>query len=157
MTAEPDARPDTEPDARQLAVGQVRPRRVLAVACLGYGMIVIDITIVNLAVPAIRASLHASLATMQLVVDAYVIVLASLLLAGAAAVGRFGAVRMFRIGTCVFGVASLLCGAAPSGPALVAMRVLQGAGAILLVPATLVMLTKAFPAPDARARAVALW
>jgi MFS transporter, DHA2 family, methylenomycin A resistance protein len=135
----------------------VRPRRVLTVACLGYGMIVIDITIVNLAIPAMRASLHASLATMQLVVDAYVIVLASLLIAGGGAVGRYGAARMFRLGTCVFGAASLLCGAAPNGGALVAMRVLQGAGAVLLMPATLVMVTRAFPAPDARARAVATW
>ncbi|MFL6137080.1 MAG: MFS transporter [Frankiaceae bacterium] len=143
--------------ARGRRAGLVRPRRVLTVACLGYGMIVIDITIVNVAVPAMQASLHASLATMQLVVDAYVIVLASLLLTGAAAVGRFGAVRMFRVGTCIFGVASLLCGAAPNGAVLVAMRVLQGAGAILLVPATLVMLVTAFPAVDARAKAVAVW
>ncbi|HJQ03573.1 MAG TPA: MFS transporter [Jatrophihabitans sp.] len=137
--------------------GRVRPARVLTVACLGYGMIVIDITIVNVAIPAIRASLHADLATMQLVIDAYVIVLASLVLAGAAAVGRYGAVRMFQLGTAIFGLASLLCGAAPSGPVLIAMRVFQGLGAILLMPATLVMLTQAYPSPNARARAVAVW
>jgi DHA2 family methylenomycin A resistance protein-like MFS transporter len=120
-------------------------------------MIVIDITIVNVAIPAMQASLHANLATMQLVVDAYVIVLASLVLTGATAVARFGAVRMFRFGTGIFGVASLLCGAAPNGSLLIAMRAVQGLGAILLVPASLVILTKAYPNPDARAKAVAVW
>lgn len=135
----------------------VRPARVLTTACLGYGMIVLDITIVNVAIPAIRRSLHADLATMQLVVDAYVLVLASLVLAGAAAVARYGAMQMFRAGVAIFGVASLLCGAAPDGLVLIAMRVLQGLGAILLMPATLVMLTKAYPDSNARARAIAIW
>jgi DHA2 family methylenomycin A resistance protein-like MFS transporter len=130
---------------------------VLTTACLGYGMIVLDITIVNVAIPAIQRSLHANLATMQLVVDAYVIVLASLVLTGAAAVARFGAVQMFRAGVGIFGIASLLCGAAPNGQLLIAMRVLQGLGAILLMPATLVMLTKAYPDANARAKAVAVW
>src|ERR1700704_3755793 len=143
--------------ARERNGGLVRPRRVLTVACLGYGMIVIDITIVNVAIPAIQASLHANLATMQLVVDAYVIVLASLVLTGATAVARFGAVRMFRVGICIFGVASLLCGAAPNASVLIAMRAVQGFGAILLVPASLVILMKAYPHPDARAKAVAVW
>ncbi|WP_406280794.1 MFS transporter [Embleya sp. NBC_00896] len=135
----------------------LRPGRVLAVVSLGYGMIVIDISIVNVAIPAIRSSLHASLATMQLVVDAYVIVLASLVLAGAAAVGRYGAVPMFRLGIAVFGVTSLLCGAAPDGAVLVAMRAAQGLGAVLLVPATLVMLSDTYKDPNDRAKAVAVW
>ncbi|HEU5270819.1 MAG TPA: MFS transporter [Jatrophihabitans sp.] len=135
----------------------VRPARVLTVACLGYAMIVLDITIVNVAIPAMKASLHANLATMQLVVDAYVIVLASLVLTGATAVGRFGAVRMFRAGITVFGAASVLCGGSPDGAFLIAMRALQGFGAILLVPASLVVLTRAYPEPAARAKAVAVW
>jgi MFS transporter, DHA2 family, methylenomycin A resistance protein len=140
------------------AAGQaVLPARVLTVACLGYGMIVLDITIVNVAIPAIQASLHANLATMQLVVDAYVIVLASLVLTGASAVGRFGAVRMFRTGISIFGTASVLCGAAPNSTILIAMRVLQGVGAILLMPASLLMLTRTYTHPDARAKAVAVW
>ncbi|MEU1480906.1 MFS transporter [Streptomyces sp. NPDC005760] len=137
--------------------GAVRPARVLAVACLGYGMVVLDTTVVNVAIPAMQTSLHADLAMMQVVVDAYVIVLASLVLAGATAVARFGAVPVYRVGVGVFGAASLLCGVAPNGPVLVAMRVVQGFGAILLMPATLVMLTKAYPGPDARARAMAVW
>ncbi|MGW2599908.1 MFS transporter [Streptomyces klenkii] len=142
------------PNARD---APVRPRRVLTVACLGYGMLVIDISIVNVAIPAMRSSLHASLATMQLVVDAYVIVLASLVLAGAAAVGRFGSVPAFRLGIGIFGLASVLCGVAPNGSVLVATRVLQGLGAVLLVPATLVLITDTYKDPDKRAKAIAIW
>ncbi|MGW9205746.1 MFS transporter [Embleya sp. NPDC055664] len=134
-----------------------RPGRVLTVVSLGYGMMVIDISIVNVAIPAIRTDLHASLATMQLVVDAYVIVLASLVLAGAAAVGRYGSVSVFRVGTAVFGVASVLCGLAPNGAVLVAMRAGQGLGAVLLVPASLVMLSDTYKEPNERAKAVAVW
>ncbi|MFI6985337.1 MFS transporter [Embleya sp. NPDC050154] len=143
--------------APKVADPTVRTGRVLTVVSLGYGMIVIDISIVNVAIPAIRSSLDASLATMQLVVDAYVIVLASLVLAGAAAVGRFGAVSMFRLGIAVFGATSVLCGIAPDGGTLVAMRAAQGLGAVLLVPATLVMLTETYRDPNDRAKAVAVW
>jgi MFS transporter, DHA2 family, methylenomycin A resistance protein len=136
---------------------QVRPGRVLACACLGYGVIVIDITIVNLAIPAMQQSLHAGLAAMQLVVNAYVIVLAALVLAGAAAGDRWGSVTMFRTGVTVFGLASVLCGAAPDVELLIGARVLQGLGAILLVPATLVMLTRAYPEAERRAKAIAVW
>ncbi|WP_326700040.1 MFS transporter [Streptomyces sp. NBC_01754] len=134
-----------------------RPGRVLTVASLAYGMIVIDISIVHIAIPAIRADLHASLPTMQLVINAYTIVLASLLLAGSGAVGRFGAVPMFRLGVAVFGVTSLLCGIAPDGGVLVVMRASQGLGAVLVVPATLVMLTDTYKDPDGRAKAISIW
>ncbi|MFJ2188835.1 MFS transporter [Kitasatospora sp. NPDC087861] len=134
-----------------------RPRRVLTAASLATAMIVIDISIVNVAIPAIRTSLHASLSTMQLVVDAYAIVLASLVLAGAAMVARFGAVRMFRLGVAAFGVTSLLCGLAPDGAALVAARALQGLGGVLLTPATLVMITDTYRDSEARAKAVSVW
>ncbi|MEO6502708.1 MAG: MFS transporter [Jatrophihabitantaceae bacterium] len=136
---------------------QVRPGRVLACACLGYALIVVDITIVNLAIPAMRQSLHAGFAAMQLVVNAYVIVLASLVLAGAGAGDRWGSVRAFRAGVTVFGLASVLCGVAPDVEMLIAARVLQGLGAIGLMPATLVMLTRAYPDPDRRAKAIAVW
>ncbi|MER7754720.1 MFS transporter [Kitasatospora sp. NPDC097643] len=135
----------------------LRPRRVLTAASLATAMIVIDVSIVNVAIPAIRASLHSGLSTMQLVVDAYAVVMASLVLAGAALVARYGAVRMFRLGVAVFGVTSVLCGLAPDGPALVAGRALQGLGGVLLTPATLVMLTDTYRDPDDRAKAVSVW
>ncbi|WP_052438561.1 MFS transporter [Streptacidiphilus jiangxiensis] len=135
----------------------VRPRRVLVAASLATGMCVIDISIVNVAIPAIRADLRAGLPMMQLVVDAYVVVMAGLVLAGAALVGRYGAVAMFRLGVAVFGTTSVLCGLAPDGPALVAARVLQGLGGVLLTPATLVMLTDTYPDGEQRAKAMSVW
>ncbi|OEJ43622.1 hypothetical protein AR457_05460 [Streptomyces agglomeratus] len=135
----------------------VRPGRVLTVACLAHGMIVVDTSIVHVAIPAISESLRASLPTMQLVVTSYVVVIASLMLAGAAAVGRHGTVRMFRLGVLLFGVSSVLCAIAPSGAVLVAMRASQGLGAVLIMPATLVMLTDTYREPRERAKAVSIW
>ncbi|MFJ9108273.1 MFS transporter [Streptomyces sp. NPDC102283] len=135
----------------------LRPGRVLAVACLAHGMIVVDTSILHVAIPAIRDSLDASLPTMQAVVTSYVVVIAGLMLAGAAAVGRYGAVRMFRLGVVLFGVASVLCGLAPNGPVLVAVRAAQGLGAVLVMPATLVMLTDTYREPGKRAKAISIW
>ncbi|WP_051944731.1 MFS transporter [Streptacidiphilus rugosus] len=140
-----------------LADPTVRPRRVLTAASLATGMCVIDISILNVAIPAIRNGLRASLPTMQLAVDAYVIVMAGLVLAGAATVARFGALRVFRIGVALFGLASVLCGLAPDAAALVAARALQGLGGVLLTPATLVLLTDTYRDADGRARAVSVW
>ncbi|WP_395292669.1 MFS transporter [Kitasatospora hibisci] len=144
-------------DVPALGDAPPRPRRVLTAASLATAMVVIDISIVNVAIPEIRAGLGAGLSTMQLVVDAYAVVMASLVLAGAALVGRFGAVPVFRAGVAVFGVTSVLCGLAPGGAALVAARALQGLGGILLTPATLVMLTDTYRDPDDRAKAVSVW
>ncbi|MDT0492178.1 MFS transporter [Streptomyces sp. NPDC012600] len=135
----------------------LRPGRVLAVACMAHGMIVVDTSIVHVAIPAIRESLDASLPTMQSVVTSYVVVIAGLMLAGAAAVGHYGAVRMFRLGVVLFGVTSALCGLAPNGPVLVAMRAAQGLGAVLVMPATLVMLTDTYREPGKRAKAISIW
>ncbi|MDQ0989460.1 MFS transporter [Streptomyces sp. V3I7] len=149
----------TRLDNRAPDVGEsaLRPGRVLAVACLAHGMIVVDTSIVHVAIPSIRADLDASLPTMQFVVTSYVVVIASLLLAGAAAVGRYGAVRMFRLGVVLFGVTSVLCGLAPDGAVLVAMRASQGLGAVLLMPAVLVMLTDTYQDQAKRAKAMSIW
>ncbi|MBT2364985.1 MFS transporter [Streptomyces sp. ISL-10] len=143
--------------AQDVGDATLQPGRVLAVACLAHGLIVIDTSIVHVAIPAIRASLHATLPTMQFVVTAYVVVIASLMLAGAAAVGRFGAVPMFRLGVVLFGVTSVLCGLATDGAVLVAMRASQGLGAVLIMPATLVMLTDTYRDPGKRAKAISIW
>ncbi|GAA1033519.1 MFS transporter [Amycolatopsis albidoflavus] len=135
----------------------VRPGKVLAAVCLGYGMIIVDTTIVNVAIPTMQASLRTGIDTMQLVVDGYVVILASLLLAGAALSDRFGASKIFRAGVALFGIASALCGVAPNGPFLVAARMLQGLGAVLLVPSSLLVLTAAYTDAKARARAIAVW
>lgn len=74
-----------------------RPGRTLAVVCIGFAMVIVDTTIVNVALPAVRDSLDADLSTLQWVVDGYVLVLASLLLSGGALVDRFGSARVFRL------------------------------------------------------------
>ncbi|MEU3368924.1 MFS transporter [Streptomyces sp. NPDC006660] len=135
----------------------VRPGRVLAVACLAHGMIVVDTSIVHVAIPTIRDHLHASLPAMQFVVTSYVVVIAGLMLAGAAAVGRHGAVRMLRLGVALFGVASLLCALAPNSAVLVALRAAQGVGAVLVMPAALVMLTETYRDTGQRAKAISIW
>ncbi|ASW53292.1 MFS transporter [Plantactinospora sp. KBS50] len=134
----------------------VNTARTLAVGCLAYGMTVVDTTIVNVALPSIQSDVGAGVATLQWIVDGYVLVLAALLLSGGALVDRFGAARVLRTGIVVFTVASALCAAAWSGPALVSARIIQGLGAAMLIPATLAVVAQAFPAAAGRARAIAI-
>ncbi|MCX4097509.1 MFS transporter [Nocardia sp. alder85J] len=137
--------------------GRVRPGLTLVVVCIGFAMVIVDTTIVNVALPAIRADLHSGLAMLQWVVDGYVLVLAGLLLSGGVLVDRLGSVRMFRFGVAGFTVASVLCAIAPDGAALVAARLLQGVAAALLMPAAMALLSQAYPDPVAKAKAVALF
>jgi len=124
----------------------------LAAASLGFALILLDVTIVNVALPHIGATLQAPVDALQWVVDAYALVLAVLLLTGGMLGDRFGARRLFRIGLGVFALASLGCGAAPSAGLLIAMRALQGVGAAALLPSSLALLNHACH-HDARLRA----
>ncbi|KAA0021353.1 MFS transporter [Antrihabitans cavernicola] len=135
----------------------VRPGLTLSVVCIGFAMVIVDTTIVNVALPAIENDLGSSLAMLQWVVDGYVLVLASLLLSGGALVDRLGSARMFRCGVALFTIASALCGLAPSGVVLVATRLLQGVAAALLMPAAMALIAEAYPEPKAKAKAVALF
>jgi MFS transporter, DHA2 family, methylenomycin A resistance protein len=125
--------------------------------CLGYFMVILDATIVNVALPGIGASLHGALATLQWVVDGYTLAFAALLLSGGALADRLGARRVLVAGLGLFTVASALCALAPAAPSLVAFRVVQGAGAALVVPASLALIRAAYADPAARARAVGAW
>jgi DHA2 family methylenomycin A resistance protein-like MFS transporter len=125
--------------------------------CVGYFLVLLDVTIVNVALPQIGAGLDASVSGLQWVVDGYAIALASLML-GAGTVGDVrGHKRVVLWGLALFGVASLGCAVAPSTSALVGFRVLQGVGAALLLPGTLAVISHAFPDPGDRARAIGLW
>ena len=124
---------------------------------LGYFMVILDTTIVNVALPALRADLRASVSGLQWVVDSYLLMLAALLLSGGALADRLGARRVFQLGLGVFVAASVGCGAAPSTVVLVITRVVQGVGAALAVPASLALLRAAYPDPGPRARAVGVW
>lgn len=130
----------------------------LAAASLGFALIQLDVTIVNVALPRIGATLRAPVDALQWVVDAYALVFAALLLTGGMLGDRFGARLLFRIGLGLFALASLGCGAAPSANLLIAMRALQGVGAAAMLPSSLALLNHACH-HDARlrARAVGLW
>lgn len=120
-------------------------------------MVILDSTIVNVALPALRRDLDAGLSALQWVVDSYLLVLAAVLLTGGALADRLGARLVFQTGLGVFVVGSLACGLAPNIPALVAARVGQGAGAALAVPASLALLRAAYPDAAARAQAIGIW
>jgi len=120
-------------------------------------MIVLDTSIVNLALARIGAELHAGLATLQWLVDGYLLVFASLLLGAGALGDRVGARVAFACGLLVFTVASACCGLAPSIGTLQIARIAQGIGAALLLPNSLAALNSAFADPDRRSKAIALW
>ncbi|MFI0911009.1 MULTISPECIES: MFS transporter [Streptomyces] len=124
---------------------------------LGYFLVMLDVTVVTVAVPDIGASLHAGPAALQWCVDGYSTVFAGLLLLGGGLGDRFGHRRVFLWGLGVFTAASVACGLATTAGALVAGRLAQGAGAAFLVPASLALLRAAHPDRAARARAVTVW
>lgn len=140
---------------------QARPetRRglVLAVMCVGMFLVQLDVTVVNVALPHIGAALGTGVAGMQWVVTGYSVVLAALLLTGGVLGDRRGHRRVVVTGLLVFGAASLGCALAPGIGVLVAGRVAQGLGAALLLPGTLAIVTRVFPGPGERARALGIW
>ncbi|MFC8715816.1 MFS transporter [Kitasatospora sp. NPDC057198] len=129
----------------------------LVAVSLGSFLVMLDVTVVNVAVPAVRASLGAGAAGLQWVVDGYSTVFAGLLLLGGGLGDRFGHRRLYLAGLGLFAAASALCAAAPSGSVLVGARFGQGAGAALLVPASFALLRAAYPDGALRARAVGVW
>src|SRR3954452_18048276 len=132
-------------------------RLILVVMCAGLFLVQLDVSIVNVALPSIRADLGASAAALQWVVDGYAIALASLMLAGGTIGDLHGHRRVVLAAVALFGAASAAAGAAPAEGMLVAARVVQGIGAALLLPGTLAIITHAFPEPGERARAIGVW
>jgi DHA2 family methylenomycin A resistance protein-like MFS transporter len=138
----------------------LKPRRAsigFAAICLGYCAIILDGSVLNVAVPAIRAGLHSSLAGAQWVLNAYTLTLAGLLLTAGALGDRIGLRRMFLFGVVAFTAASAACAAAPSILTLIAARVIQGVGAAALLPATLALIPYLFQGRSDRARATVVW
>src|ERR1700690_568017 len=136
--------------------GSVPARWVLLATVLGSGMVFLDGTVVNIAVPAIGRDLHAGIAGVQWVLDGYLVVLSALLLLGGSLGDRYGRRRVFAIGLWVFTASSVLCGIAPDLGLLIAARVLEGAGGALLVPGSLAIISSAFD-PEDRTQAVGAW
>ena len=134
-----------------------RTQRLTLVACiLGSAIVFVDGTVVNVALPAIRESLGASLAGQQWVVAAYLLLLASLILAGGSLGDLYGRRRIFALGVAGFGAASLLCALAPTVEVLIAARALQGAFGALLVPSSLAIIATVL-GPEDRAAAIGAW
>ncbi len=130
---------------------------LLAVTCLGQFMVLLDNTVVGAALPDMQHRLHTQLTGLQWIVDAYVLLVAMLLLSGGVFADRFGRKRVYLTGVAVFTAASVLCSLAPSLGWLVVGRVLQGIGAAALSPASLALLTAAHPVPQERMKAIGLW
>src|ERR671933_418016 len=139
----------------------MRDRRVVRnsriSALVGFSVVTLDAVVVNVALPSIRRDFGAGITGLQWVVDGYTLMFAALLLWSGALSDRAGAHRVFGVGVGVFVVASAACGLAPTLPALVAARFVQGSAAAVMMPASMALLGQAYRDPRARARAVALW
>jgi DHA2 family methylenomycin A resistance protein-like MFS transporter len=134
-----------------------RPVAVLTVTCTGMFLVLLDVTVVNVALPSIGTALGTDAAATQWVVDAYAVMIAGFLLAGGTLGDRIGHRQVVLTGLAVFGAASAACGLAPTAGVLIAARAVQGTGAALLLPGSLAVITDAFPDSAGRARALGIW
>jgi len=130
---------------------------ILAICCTSIFVVVMDISIVNVALPAMRRDLHASMTGLQWTVDAYTLVLASFLVLAGSAADRFGRRRIFGAGLASFGLGSLLCSLAPGIGWLIAARAVQAAGGTMLNPVAMSIVAATFPGRAERARAIGVF
>ena len=133
-----------------------RQRLTLAVACMAQGMMVLDVLIVSVALPAMQRELHLSPAGLEWVVSGYALALAALIPSGGALGDHFGRKRIFVIGVALFTLASVCCATSVSGGMLISFRVIQGIGGAVMSSLTLSLITEAYP-PDARTGPIGLW
>jgi DHA2 family methylenomycin A resistance protein-like MFS transporter len=139
-----------------LPIARERPYGLYAI-CFGFFLVLLDTTALNVAAASMEREFGSGLSGLQWVLNAYTIVFASLLLTGGAMGDRFGAKRLYEIGLALFTGASLCCSLAPTVAALVGLRMVQGVGAAVMLPASLGLLSHAFPDAGERARAVSFW
>ncbi|MBO4162020.1 MFS transporter [Micromonospora antibiotica] len=142
--------------AHALRIRTTAGRGTLLAAILASGMVFLDSTVVNVALPRLGADLDATVAGLQWTVNGYALMLAAFVLLGGSLGDRFGRRRIFLIGVVWFAVASVLCGLAQDTNQLIAARFLQGAGGALLTPGSLSVLQASFH-PDDRGRAIGTW
>ncbi|MFE7525909.1 MFS transporter [Kitasatospora sp. NPDC057542] len=134
-----------------------RPWLVLAICCMSLLIVSLDNTILNVALPAVRRDLDTSVSGLQWTVDAYTLLLASLLMLSGSTADRIGRRRVFRIGLVVFTAASLLCSLAPGLGWLIAARMLQAVGGSMLNPVAMSIISNTFTDSRQRARAIGVW
>ncbi|MGP9021517.1 MFS transporter [Streptomyces sp. BR1] len=133
------------------------PGITLVAALLGFALITLDASVVNVALPAIGSDLGGGMSGLQWVVDAYTLAFAALMLSTGAFADRIGSAKAYALGTVVFTLASAACGLAPNLGVLIGARTVQGTAAAVVLPASLALVRQAYPDPARRARAVALW
>ncbi|WP_017349501.1 MFS transporter [Pantoea sp. A4] len=134
-----------------------QPRLVQVASCMAFVIVLLDVSVVNVALEALRHQFSSDMAGLQWIVNAYALVFSALLLSAGLLADRFGSKRLFILGFALFTVSSVGCGFASSLSVLIAFRSLQGVGAALLIPTSLTLLREAFSTPDARARAIGWW
>ena len=139
------------------ADSQINPWLALVVVCLGQFMVILDATIVNVALPAIKEDLEISQANLQWIVNAYTLLFGGFLLLGGRAADLFGRRTLFVAGVVIFSVASLVNGLASSEEMLIGARALQGLGGALMSPAALAVITTTFAEGSDRNKALAIW
>ncbi|HEU0316526.1 MAG TPA: MFS transporter [Solirubrobacteraceae bacterium] len=138
-------------------LGRGRRLLILGICCMSLLIVGLDVTIVNVALPAIHRSFRASLSGLQWTIDAYTLVLASLLMLAGSTADRLGRRRVFLIGLVVFSVGSLLCAAAPSLWLLIVARIVQAIGGSMLNPVAMSIIRTVFDDPRERAQAIGVW
>jgi EmrB/QacA subfamily drug resistance transporter len=136
---------------------RVNPWLVLVIACLAQFMVVLDITVVNIALPSVQRGLHFSSANLQWVVNGYTLIFGGFLLLGGRAADLLGRKRLFVAGVVLFSAASLLNGVAQSSGMLIVGRGLQGLGGALVSPAALAIITTTFTDAEERTKALGIW
>jgi EmrB/QacA subfamily drug resistance transporter len=151
-----DPVPGLDADPGSLRMGTPRARWVILATVLGSGLVMLDGTVVNVALGRIGIDLDAGFGGLQWTVNAYALTLAALILLGGSLGDRYGRRRVFLVGVVWFAVASALCGLAPDIATLVAARALQGIGGALLTPGSLAIISAAFSGTD-RAAAIGAW
>ncbi|MXM62061.1 DHA2 family efflux MFS transporter permease subunit [Streptomyces sp. HUCO-GS316] len=141
-------------------MSELSPRRrllVLAICCMSLLIVSLDITVLNVALPSMQRELHASTSGMQWTIDAYTLVLASLLMLAGSTADRVGRKRVFMTGLVVFTIGSVLCSVAADLDALVVFRMIQAVGGSMLNPVAMSIITNTFTNPRERARAIGVW
>jgi EmrB/QacA subfamily drug resistance transporter len=130
---------------------------ILGICCLSLLLVTMDVTIVNVALPAIQHNLHAPVSGLQWIVDTYTLVVAVLLMLAGSLADRFGRRRVFQVGLVLFTLGSLLCSVAPGLGSLVAFRAIQAVGGSMLNPVAMSIIVNTFTDPRERARAIGVW
>ncbi|MDQ1576469.1 MAG: hypothetical protein QOH55_1619 [Microbacteriaceae bacterium] len=152
-----NAAPAQSVDAAALSSRYVHKYLILAICCMSLFVVSLDSTVVNVAVPSIGKELNATISGLQWTIDAYTLVLASLLMLSGSTADRLGRRRTFQLGLALFGVGSLLCSVAPTVYWLVVFRMVQAVGGSMMNPVAMSIITATFTDRKQRARAVGFW